>query len=79
MTPYYMHLTADESNQVFTALQRAMYLVKQHGTDEEIARFTAAYELMGNHPMSGGYESQAERDAAYIGSFADECAMFGAD
>lgn len=80
MTPYTINLTRyDEVPQIQQALKIAICLEKEAGTDTEIAQLKAAYEMLENHEVSGGYESQEERNAAYMLAAVQECNRYGCD
>lgn len=77
MRPHHLELSSSESTGVYTALKIALRLAREAGTDSETAQIAKALELIGNRPMSGGYESQSERDAGYRKQLSGECAVYG--
>ena len=82
--PYTLTISADEQNQVFRALKAALFCAKQQasiqviGAQQIVGQIEDALEIM-NRPCEGGYESQHERDAAFIQDFADDCSIHGCD
>jgi hypothetical protein len=80
MIPYTINLTRyDEVPQIQQALKIAICLAKESGTDAEIEQLKAAYEMLENHEVSGGYESQEERNAAYMLAAVQEYKQYGSD
>ena len=82
--PYTFTMTADESGVVYRALTKGLFYAKQMhsigtiGAPESIRQIEAAQALM-DRPLEGGYESDEERDAAYLNRFAADCAANGCD
>jgi len=72
-------MTADEILKVYEALRVAKRLAKEIGTDAEYDQMVEAYDIMGVQPLPSMYATQEERDAAYMNSFSDQCATYGAD
>jgi hypothetical protein len=72
-------MTAYEILKVYDALRLAKRLAKEIGTDLDYAQMVEAYSIMGAQPLPSVFASQSERDSAYMNSFADQCATYGAD
>jgi hypothetical protein len=84
MIPYTLTMSGDEQGKVYRALKAALFCAKQQasihviGAQQIVGQIEDALEIM-NRPCEGGYESQQERDAAFMESFAAECAINGCD
>lgn len=84
MIPYTFTISADEQGKVYRALKAALFCAKQQasiqvvGAQQIVGQIEDALEIM-NRPCQGGYESQQERDAAFIERFASDCAINGCD
>jgi hypothetical protein len=80
LTPYTTNLDHHtELEQITFALKLAICLAKEHGTDAELEQIKAAYTMLENHETSGGYESQGERNAAYMAAGVAEMNKHGHD
>jgi hypothetical protein len=85
MKPYTMTFTAEEALKIQRALRSGAFyanLFAATGTDgdkEKAEQIIAAVELIGNKQFEGGYESDAERNAAALESFAEECRIHGSN
>ena len=84
MKQYTITITADEAGIVYRALKAGLFCAKQQasiqvvGAAQIVGQLGDALEIM-NRPCEGGYESEAERDAAFMQNMADECAAHGSD
>lgn len=84
MNPYTFTMSGDEQGRVYRALKAALFCAKQQasiqviGAQQIVGQIEDALEIM-NRPCEGGYESQHERDAAFIDRFAADCAINGCD
>jgi hypothetical protein len=82
MKTYTLTITADEQGVVYRALSKALFNAKQlHsigtiGAPESISQIEAAMKIMNRQP-EGGFESDDERDAAYMAETAAYCAIHG--
>jgi len=79
MKPYTHNFSVDETNDILCALRVAVRLANEIGTDDQKKQIKNVFELVGNREASGGYESQDERDAAYLNSFAVHQSLHGGD
>jgi hypothetical protein len=79
MKPYTTILTSEESMQIYHALAIGLSAAQFIGNKAVIDKISAAHQMLGNHAVSGGFESQAERDAHYLDSFDADCAKHGSD
>lgn len=84
MTPYIFPISGEESAKVYRALKAALFCAEQQasiqvvGAQQIVGQIKDALEIL-NRPCAGGYESQQERDAAFLDKFADDCAANGCE
>jgi len=77
--PFKTILTDDEVDLIYSALKKGLWAVKKVGSIDEIQQMRTAFDLLGNHARIGGWETEAERKAASIRAFAEECQTYGCD
>ena len=77
--PYKTILTDEEVHTIYKALKRGLWAIKKVGCIAEIEQMRTAFDLLGNHERIGGWETEAEINAASIKLFAEQCKTYGSD